>query len=145
MSTIIHKLKSNSGARKKSKRVGRGNASGKGTTAARGSKGQRARTGGRNRLKQKGWRSLLLSTPKLRGFKSFKLRAVAVNLDKIQKLFKDGEKVNPQTLLEKKLIKKIGPVKILNGGDLKKKLEVSECQVSKLAKQKIETVGGKVI
>ncbi|HPV70540.1 MAG TPA: 50S ribosomal protein L15 [Candidatus Magasanikbacteria bacterium] len=145
MSTIIHKLKPNSGARKKSKRVGRGNASGKGTTAARGTKGQRARTGGRNRLKQKGWRSLLLSAPKLRGFKSFKLRPEAINLDKIQAIFKDGEKINPQTLLEKKLIKKIGPIKILNGGDLKKKLEISGCQVSKLAKQKIEAVGGKVI
>jgi len=43
------------------------------------------------------------------------------------------------------LIKKIGPIKILNGGDLKKKLEISGCQVSKLAKQKIEAVGGKVI
>ncbi|MCX6779142.1 MAG: 50S ribosomal protein L15 [Candidatus Magasanikbacteria bacterium] len=144
MSTI-HKLKPNVGARKTPKRVGRGNASGKGTTAARGSKGQKSRSGGRNRLKQKGFRNILLSTPKLRGFKSFKIRATAINLDRIQAVFNDGEKVNPQTLLDKKFIKTISPVKLLSGGEFTKKLEVSGCKLSESAKKKIEAAGGKVL
>lgn len=144
MSTI-HKLKPNVGAKKTVKRVGRGNASGKGTTAGRGSKGQKARTGGRNRLKQKGWRHILLSAPKLRGFQSFKKRAVAINLDRIQAVFNENDKVSPQTLLEKGLIKMIGPVKILKGGEMKKKIEVSACKVSEGAKEMIEKAGGKVL
>lgn len=54
---------------KRVRRVGRGNASGNGTTAGRGTKGQRARTGGKKGLKYKGLRSTLLKLPKFKGMK----------------------------------------------------------------------------
>ncbi len=70
MTLSMHTLRPSKGSKSKPKRVGRGNASGKGTTAGRGGKGQTARSGGRNKLKLLGMRHLMLQTPKLRGFKS---------------------------------------------------------------------------
>lgn len=145
MSLGIHNLKPNSGARKKVRRVGRGNASGRGTYSGRGAKGQKARSGGRNKLKQKGWRNILLSTPKLRGFKSFKLKPIAISLEKIQSKFSDNEKVNPQTLLEKKIITRLAPVKLIGGKNFSKKIEVSDCQITSSAKELIIKAGGKIL
>ncbi|MBI5731822.1 MAG: 50S ribosomal protein L15 [Candidatus Magasanikbacteria bacterium] len=141
----LHNLQPARGSKKKTKRVGRGNASGHGTYSTRGSKGQRARSGGRNRLKQKGWRHILLSTPKSRGFKSLKTKSVIVNLEKIEKFFSEGEKVNPQTLREKRIISSVGfSIKILGQGELSKKIEVEGCSVSAAAREKIEKAGGKI-
>ena len=42
----LSNLKAVAGSRKKKQRVGRGNASGMGTTSGRGAKGQKARSGG---------------------------------------------------------------------------------------------------
>ncbi|MFA6254919.1 MAG: hypothetical protein WC675_02675 [Patescibacteria group bacterium] len=50
----LHNLKVNKKARKKSKRVGRGNASGHGTYSTRGLKGQKSRSGGKGGLKRRG-------------------------------------------------------------------------------------------
>ncbi len=49
------------------KRVGRGNASGKGSYSGRGLKGQRSRSGGKKGLKLRGLRRLSKRLPKLRG------------------------------------------------------------------------------
>lgn len=144
MSLSLQNLKSNVGSKKKKKRVGRGNASGHGTFSTRGCKGQKSRSGGKKGLKQKGWRHLLLSTPKLRGFKSDKIKALIVNLNRINGSFSDGEKVSPRSLLEKKLISHLTKVKILGGGELTKKIEVEDCLVSKTAREKIEKLGGKI-
>ena len=55
------------------KRVGRGNASGKGTYASRGLKGQKARSGGRSGLRRRSlMQQLIKKTPKIGGFKSLK-------------------------------------------------------------------------
>jgi len=145
MSLKIHTLKAGYGARKKTKRVGRGNASGHGTFSTRGSKGQRSRSGGRNRLKQKGWRNILLSAPKLRGFHSFKSKAFTIDLGTLDKMFKEGEKVTPQILVEKGLFK-IAPkrIKILGNGKISKKIEVENCLATASAKEQIEKAGGKI-
>jgi large subunit ribosomal protein L15 len=70
-------------------------------------------------------------------------------LDKIEKHFKEGEKVTPQTLVEKGLIRKKGgkilEVKILGRGEITKKLTFENCKVSKSAKEKIEKAGGHVV
>ena len=127
------------------KRVGRGNASGKGTTAGKGGKGQTARTGGRNKLKFLGLKRLILSTPKLGGFRSLKPKAAVITLDQLNKAFGAGEKVTPTKLYKKGLVRSAGAtVKILGAGELKKKLTVKGCQVSGGAREKIVAAGGEI-
>ncbi len=93
-------------------------------------------------------RELIKRYPKLRGYSFSALSKVAsVNVDVLEKNFKEGEEVTSALLVEKGLIKRIGsknpPVKILGRGELKKPLTV-KCAVSKSAKEKIEKAGGKV-
>ncbi len=145
MSLSLHTLKPAKGAKRYHKRVGRGNASGKGTTAGRGGKGQTARTGGRNRLKLLGMRHLMLSTPKLRGFKSHHGKPASFNLGQLNSAFQNGEMVSPKTLAKKGLVSSASArVKVLASGNLKKKLAVAGCEVSEQAKEKIVAAGGEV-
>lgn len=133
--------------RKTSKRVGRGGK--RGTYSGRGMKGQKARSG---RLLKPSIRELIKKYPKLRGYKfgrQAENRGVAIlNLDILEKSFKEGETVNPQTLSEKRLIRKIRgripKVKILGDGKIIKALTVENCLISKQAKEKIEKANGLV-
>lgn len=147
MAIEMHKLKPAEGSRKKVKRVGRGNSSGKGTTAGRGTKGQAARTGGRNRRKLRGFRQIMLSTPKLRGFKSNKPKPETVSLAAVVRVFGAGEPVSPKALVQKGLVASAANgVKILGGtkAKLKRKLTVTGCAVTASAKRAIEEAGGEV-
>ena len=134
---------------KKRKRVGRGGK--RGTYSGRGMKGQKSRAGHRFEPVVRG---LIKKYPKLKGYR-FKSRAKirglkieTINLEILEKNFKSEEKINPQILLEKKLISKmkgkLPHVKILGRGKLTKKLIVEGCAVSKSAKEEIEKVGGKI-
>ncbi|MBU0625805.1 50S ribosomal protein L15 [Patescibacteria group bacterium] len=142
----MHNLKSSTGSRGKSKRVGRGNASGKGTTAGRGTKGQAARTGGRNRRKLRGLRSIMLATPKLRGFKSFRPKPTAVSVAVVATIFPSGTEVSPTSLLKAGLIDEVRyGVKIIGSAKLKKKLIISdECSITAGARRSVEEAGGQV-
>jgi large subunit ribosomal protein L15 len=145
----LHTLKPFHGSRRKAKRVGRGLGSAHGTYSTRGMKGQRARSGGSKGLKLKGMKQLLLRIPKLGGFKSIHEKDTIVNLDVLQRLYKDGETVSPVTLIKKHGIvvpkKGMPTVKILGGGALTKKLTISNCRVSTSAHAKIEAAGGTII
>jgi large subunit ribosomal protein L15 len=130
---------------KKKKRLGQGNRfAGRGS----GTRGEKARAGSKLKLLIKG---LIKRYPKLRGGKSKiqKSKMAILNLEVLEKKFKEGEKISPQILLEKKLISKIKgkmpKVKILGEGEIKKKLIIEGCQVSKKAREKIEKAGGKII
>jgi len=53
--------------------------------------------------------------------------------------------ITPEILLEKGIIKKIKDgVKILGNGDIKKSINIKTHAISKSARQKIESKGGKV-
>ena len=69
-------------------------------------------------------------------------------MEVLEKKFNASEKVNPQVLLEHKLIHRIKGrmpvVKILGKGKITKKLIVENCQLSKSAKDKIEKAGGTI-
>lgn len=146
MPLTLHTIKPAAGSRKKKKRVGRGDASGHGTYSCRGMKGQRSRSGGKSGLRLKGLKQNLLNIPKFPGFKSHKPRMTAVNLDILDKKFGDGEKVNPNILLNKKIVKKLGDgIKILGNGEITKKIIIEKCQLSSGAKKAIEKAGGKVV
>ncbi|MDP2830553.1 MAG: 50S ribosomal protein L15 [bacterium] len=122
MTLSLHTIKPAKGSTKKRKRVGRGNASGHGTYSGRGLKGQKSRSGGKNSLKRLGMKTILLNIPKKRGFKSQKPKNQVVNLADINKYFKDGDTVDPQSLLKAGLIDTIKlPAKILGKGELKLK------------------------
>jgi large subunit ribosomal protein L15 len=142
----LHQLKPIHKPRKK-RIVGRGGK--KGTYAGRGTKGQKARES----LNLKPLiRDLIKRYPKLRGHRQrSKIRIqklVVLNLDVLEKNFKDEEKITPKILLEKRIISKmkgaIPKVKILGDGEIKKPLILEGCSVSRSAKEKIEKAGGKI-
>lgn len=143
MLSDLHKIKPPKGSRKKNKRVGRGNASQKGTTAARGMKGQTARSGGQRGGARLALRRTILKAPKLRGFKSLVPKKEIVTLSKLDKICKDGDVVTPTYLKKKGVIGTVANgVKILSTGALTKKITLKGCLASKSAMEAIEKVGG---
>lgn len=134
MSITLSNLKSFQKPKKK-KRVGRGDSSGHGTYSGRGIKGQRARTGSK-RIKRGFF--LLRALPKVGGFKSRQEKPAVLNLDRLNKLFKENEEVSPKILEKKKIIKKGQRVKILARGNLEKKLFIKGCTISQKTREKIE-------
>lgn len=140
-------LRSNKGARKRSKRVGRGNASGFGTYAGRGLNGQNSRTGSGVRPGFEGGQTpLYRKMPKLKGFNNVnRINFQVINVDKLNG-FGDGEEIDIMKLYEAKMIgNKAQPVKILGDGELSKKLTVKVDRVSKTAREKIEKAKGTVV
>ncbi|MBU1179212.1 50S ribosomal protein L15 [Patescibacteria group bacterium] len=131
----LHQIKPKT-KNKKNKRVGRGGK--RGTYSGKGMKGQKSRAGRKLRPQA---RDIIKRIPKKRGyrFKSIKKDAAVVNIGEIEKNFKDGEKITPQSLFEKKLVRKtkgkLPKVKILGRGKLTKKLTVSGCDVSESVKK----------
>lgn len=143
MSMSLHTLSARPGTQKSKQRIGRGLGR-KGTTSGRGQKGQSSRTGVGG-LKRLGMRKLILSTPKLRGFRSLESKSQAVNLEAISKSYIAGEVVSPKTLMKKGLIAdQHGMVKVLAGGAITVAVTVKGCQVSKAAAEKISAAGGSV-
>lgn len=141
-----HTIKPNDKAHRDKKRVGRGNASQKGTTAGRGTKGQKARTGGRGGLKLKGLRSSLLKVPKLRGFKSHFERPETITLSTLDRVYAAGATVTPRQLCADKLISTVKKgVKILATGNLTKALTIEGCVASKAAAIAVEKAGGRLV
>jgi large subunit ribosomal protein L15 len=145
MPLTLHNIQPKKGAKKTKKRVGRGLAS-KGRYSGRGIKGQRSRSGGKSGLKLKGLRQNMLATPKARGFQSHKPHPVVVNLSDLNKMFVDGAKISPKSLLKKGLVSDItNGVKILGTGTLALKLTVTDCTFSEVAKEKLIAAGGTII
>lgn len=139
----FHQLKPAAGSKRKSLRRGRGDAAGQGSFSGRGQKGQKARSGGRKGLKLFGLRRLLMSTPKLRGFRSPYPHSAVVNLESLEKNFSAGVEITPTVLRERGLLRNIkNGVKILGKGELTKRLVISGCAVSASAKEKILKAGG---
>lgn len=140
-----HNLKPARGAKKNPKKVGRGNASGHGTTATRGGKGQTARSGGSRGLKMKAFKKLLQSTPKLRGFKSLATKPAEVYLSDLENNFDNGAVVTVETLKEKKLIGvSVRAAKIVQTGEISKKITLSGVTATKGALEKIVAAGGEL-
>ncbi|OHW62439.1 50S ribosomal protein L15 [Andreesenia angusta] len=143
----LHELRPNAGGgSKKTKRLGRGTASGQGKTSGRGQKGQNSRSGGGVRPGFEGGQMPLYRRLPKRGFKNvFAKEYAIVNIDELNERFEDGMEVTPVTLIEAGVIKKVlDGVKVLGNGELNKKLTVKATKFSKTAVEKIEANGGKV-
>lgn len=92
----------------KSTRVGRGISAGQGKSAGRGTKGQKSRSGYNLPRRFEGGQSALIQRlPKVRGFKSHAIKPLAVSITKLEKVYKDGETVSIETLIEKGMINKL--------------------------------------
>lgn len=144
----LNDLRPAAGAKKARKRVGRGNSSGHGTFSGRGMNGQLSRSGGgKGAGFEGGQQPLAMRLPKLPGFKNRnRVEYAPVNVDRLDKVFADGDKVTNETLVEKGIIKKASQrVKVLGNGEITKKLTVDVNRVSESAKAKIEAAGGKVV
>jgi large subunit ribosomal protein L15 len=143
----LHELRPRKGAKKKGKRVGRGDSSGHGKTAGRGTKGQKSRSGGNIPPHFEGGQlPLVRRLPRRRGFVNiFKTQFATVNLDRLNERFGEGDEVTPTTLTEAGLIKSPSElVKVLGRGDLGKPLTVRAHGFSASARAKIEAAGGTV-
>ena len=144
----LHDLKPSEGSKKKRKRVGRGISAGQGKTAGRGMKGQGARAGGGTRLYHQGGNlPFFRRLPFLRG-KGFtpinRVRYYEVNLAQLGD-FKSGGQVNPESLIEARLVKDTRSLVVLLGqGDVNVPLKVRVHRISKGAREKIEAAGGSV-
>lgn len=133
--------------KKQIKRIGRGGK--RGTYSGRGSKGQKARSGAKiNPLFEGGRSSLVERLKKMGGFKSIAPKKTIVNLNGLDKNFKDGDVVDSKSLVKTGLIDKMkakNGVKILGDGKITKKLEIDKkILLSKSAEEAIKKAGGKI-
>ncbi len=134
------------GANTKKTIVGRG-ASSKGRTCGRGHNGQNSRSGGGVRLGFEGGQMPLYRRVARRGFSNypFKVTYVAVSLSTLDAAYADGDTVTLESLKEKGIVKgKDVQVKVLNNGEITKKLALEGIRVSASAAAAVEAAGGSV-
>jgi large subunit ribosomal protein L15 len=137
-------LKPTPGSKHSKKRVGRGGHTG--TYSGRAMKGQKARTVGGVRVGFEGGQTpLLRRMPKLKGFRNpNKVYYFPINVGTLEKIFDEGAKIDAKALVEKGVLKKEQPLKLLGNGDLNKKLEITVDLASASATKKVEKAGGKL-
>jgi large subunit ribosomal protein L15 len=141
----LDELRPAAGARRRAKRVGRGNAGRGGTYAGRGRKGQGAREGGgKGAYFEGGQLPFVRRLPRLRGFTNiFRVQYTPIGLDDLQQHFRAGQRVTPDRLVDAGLLRRSSePYKILASGELTKRLTVQAPRISATARQAIEAQGG---
>src|SRR5574344_2450071 len=143
MTITLEDLKPAEGATSKSKRVGRGRASGHGKTSCRGNNGEGQRSGNSaQRGFEGGQMPSYRQMPKLKGFKVInQLKYAELNVKDLEKIgmekvclacLKDAKKVHPSC----------DGLRILGNGEITKAVTVKANYVTPSAKSKIEAAGG---
>ncbi|HBD27506.1 MULTISPECIES: 50S ribosomal protein L15 [Flavobacterium] len=131
------------------KRVGRGEGSGKGGTAARGHKGAKSRSGYSKKIGFEGGQMPLQRRVPKFGFKNInRVEYQGINLDSLQLLVDNGvvtDTVDFTVFVDTRLATKNSLVKILGRGELKTKLKVSAHKFTASAKAAIEAAGGEAV
>lgn len=140
----LNELRPPEGARKKRKRIGRGEGSGHGGTSTKGHKGRKARAGGTISPGFEGGQMPLQRRLPKRGFKNpFGQDWEIVNLRDLAR-FAQGAVVDVESLMSSGLIKRgSSGVKILGEGEISRPLTVRAHAFSLSARKKIEGAGGK--
>ena len=132
-----------------SKRIGRGQGSGKGGTATRGHKGAKSRSGYSKKVGFEGGQMPLQRRVPKFGFTNInRVEYQGVNLDKLQQLVdekKIKDTVDFETLIGLGVVTKNDLVKVLGRGELKSKLKVTAHKFTASAKAAIEAAGGEAI
>ena len=146
----LSNLQPASGAvQKNAKRLGRGQGSGKGGTAARGHKGAKSRSGYSRKLGFEGGQMPLQRRVPKFGFTNINRKDYAgVNLDTLQALV-DAKRIDGSIamdqIVEFRLATKNELVKILGRGKLSSPLKVTAHKFTATAKAAIEAAGGEAI
>ncbi|MDA9066295.1 50S ribosomal protein L15 [Flavobacteriales bacterium] len=146
----LHNLTPAEGSNKNKKvRIGRGQGSGKGGTAARGHKGAKSRSGySRKSGFEGGQMPLQRRIPKF-GFKNInRIEHLGINLDVLQTIADNDKSVTTidlAYLVENGYAHKNDRVKILGRGELNAKLDITVHKFTKTAKEGIEAKGGTAV
>jgi len=143
----LHTIRPAKGATHKQKRLGRGEASGKGGTSTKGNKGGQSRAGYQRKMAHEGGQMPIQRRLPKRGFKNINRVSYKVfNLGQIDLLVeKYGIKeFSPENLYINGLISQTDLVKILATGEIKTKLPFKVNAASEKAKQAIQEAGGTI-
>ena len=146
----LNNLKPSKGSiRKNSKRLGRGQGSGKGGTSTRGHKGAKSRSGYSKKLGFEGGQMPLQRRIPKFGFRNInRTNYNVINLDSIQDLI-DNKKIKKdltkENLIQLGLVSKKDLVKVLGRGELKSGIKIEANKFSKSAILKIKKAGGETI
>jgi large subunit ribosomal protein L15 len=141
----LHNIKPAKGSTHKEKRLGRGEASGKGGTSTKGNKGGQSRAGYQRKMAHEGGQMPIQRRLPKRGFKNpDRISYVAFNLSQIEQLAEkyDIKEISASNLYSNGLVSRTDLVKILGNGELKSKLNFKVSAASKKARLAIEGSGG---
>lgn len=143
----LHQLKPAKGATHRERRLGRGEASGRGGTSTKGNKGAQSRAGYKIKMAHEGGQMPIQRRVPKRGFKNNnRIEYKIFNLGQVDQLVEkyDIKEFNPENLYINNLIGQFDNVKILGNGELKTAVTFKVNAVSQKAKEAIEKVGGSV-
>lgn len=143
----LHNLKPAEGSTHKQKRLGRGEASGKGGTSTKGNKGGQSRAGYKRKMAHEGGQMPIQRRLPKRGFKNNnRVEFKVFNIGQVDQLTeKYGiPEFSVENLYVNGLIGRTDKVKILGNGELKSSLVFKVNAVSEKAKSVIEAAGGSV-
>jgi large subunit ribosomal protein L15 len=140
----LSELKSPAGARKRKRRVGRGQGSGRGGTSGKGHKGQKSRSGGKIPPWFEGGQMPLARRLPIKGFKNPSRRQFEIiNVSDLERSGLEGT-VTVTDLRQKRILTSKKPVKVLGNGEISRAIDLKVNAVSKTAREKITAAGGSV-
>jgi large subunit ribosomal protein L15 len=143
----LHNLKPAEGSTHSEKRLGRGEASGKGGTSTKGNKGQQQRAGYASKMAHEGGQMPIQRRVPKRGFKNpHRVSYKVFNLGQIDLLIEKYElkEFSLENLYINGLINQTDLVKVLSVGEITSKIAFKVNAISEKAKAAIEAAGGTV-
>lgn len=143
----LHTLRPAQGAVHKEKRIGRGEASGKGGTSTKGNKGGQSRAGYKTKIGFEGGQMPIQRRIPKRGFNNpHRIEYKVLNLGQIETIIeKYGfAEISPENLYINGLIGKTDLIKVLGNGEIKSAVTFKVNAISEKAKVAIEAAGGSV-
>lgn len=145
----LNNIKPAAGSTFNSKRIGRGQGTGKGGTSTKGHKGQKSRAGYSQKIGFEGGQMPLQRRLPKFGFKNINRKEFrGVNLDTIQTLIENKSitgDITREVMIENGLITKNELVKVMGRGELKSAVSISADKFTKSAEELIAKAGGKAI
>jgi len=143
----LHNLQPAEGSTHKEKRIGRGEASGKGGTSTKGNKGGQSRAGYKSKMAHEGGQMPIQRRVPKRGFKNpDRVEYRVFNLGQVEVITeKYGlNEFSLENLYINGLISRTDRIKILGNGEIKTKVIFKVNALSEKAKAAIEAAGGSV-
>src|SRR5215813_2295886 len=143
----LHSIKPAKGATHKEKRLGRGEASGKGGTSTKGNKGGQSRAGYQRKNAHEGGQMPIQRRLPKRGFNNIhRVEYKVFNVGQVDHLAEKYsiKEFTLENLYENGLISQNDKVKLLGNGEIKTKLVFKVNAVSEKAKSAVEAAGGSI-